>query len=67
MATELKSENGNGQSDKLLYDIKESSARLSIAPITVRRLLARGHIHRQPNVRKVLISGAELERFATAS
>jgi hypothetical protein len=67
MANELKVENENGQSEKLLYDIREASARLSIAPITIRRLIARGHLHRQPNVRKLLFSGQELERFATAS
>jgi hypothetical protein len=67
MPPENQIETENGSNGKLLYDINETSTLLSVSKITVRRLVARKHLHRQPNVRKLLFSRQELERFATAS
>jgi len=45
------------------YKLREAAQYLSLAPITVRRLIARGRLRRIPDLRHLLFSRAELDRF----
>jgi hypothetical protein len=49
---------------KLLFDVRESAARLSVSVVSIRKLLRQGRLHRVPDFRKILISDSELHRFA---
>jgi hypothetical protein len=49
---------------KLLFDVKESAARLAMSVVSVRKILRQGRLHRVPDFRKILISDLELRRFA---
>ena len=50
---------------KLLYNIKEAAARLSMSVVSIRKLIRQGRLKRLENFRKILIPASELERFAT--
>jgi Helix-turn-helix domain len=51
-------------SDRGAFKLKEACAYLGgLAPITVRRLIARGLIKRVPAIRHLLFAKAELDRF----
>lgn len=49
---------------KLLYDIRESAACLSMSVVSVRKLVRQNRLRRVADFRKVLIPASELERFA---
>jgi len=49
---------------KLLFDVRESAARLSVSVVSVRKLIRQRRLHRVPDFRKILISDSELCRFA---
>jgi len=53
------------QASPLLSTVQQAAQRLNLAPITIRRLIQRKKLRRQPDVRKILISDAELVRFAS--
>jgi hypothetical protein len=57
--------NGNGAATPLLHDIRSASARLSMSPVSIRKLIRQRRLRRVPDFRKILISEAELQRFAT--
>ena len=50
---------------KLLYDVKEAAARLSISVVSIRKLIRQNRLRRVPDFRKILISDAELQKFAS--
>jgi excisionase family DNA binding protein len=60
-----KNETGSASPAPLAWTIKQVAARLNLATITIRRLLARGKLRRVDGTRKVLIAEAELQRFVT--
>lgn len=49
---------------KLLWDVQESAARLSMSVVSVRKMLRQGRLKRVPGFRKILISDNELRQFA---
>ena len=49
---------------KLLYDVREAAARLSVSVVSIRKLIRQNRLKRVPDFRKILISDAELQRFA---
>ena len=49
---------------KLLFDVREAAARLSMSVQTIRKLIRQNRLKRVPGIRKILISDAELMRFA---
>jgi excisionase family DNA binding protein len=50
---------------KLLYNIKEAAARLSMSVVSIRKLIRQRRLKRVSGFRKILISETELQRFAT--
>ena len=50
---------------KLLFDVREAAARLSISVVSIRKLIRQNRLRRIPDFRKILISESELQRFAT--
>jgi hypothetical protein len=56
--------NGNGAVTPLLHDIRGASARLSMSPVSVRKLIRQNRLHRIENFRKILIPESELQKFA---
>jgi hypothetical protein len=52
---------------KLLFDIRESASRLSMSPVSIRKLIRQRRIQRLSDFRKILIPASELERFANAA
>jgi hypothetical protein len=52
---------------KLLFDIRESASRLSMSPVSIRKLIRQRRIQRLADFRKILIPASELERFANAA
>jgi len=50
---------------KLLFDVRESAARLSVSVVSIRKLIRQQRLKRVSDFRKILISEAELQRFAT--
>jgi hypothetical protein len=59
------SKNGNGAATPLLHDIRGASVRLSMSPVSIRKLIRKNRLKRVGDFRKILISEAELQRFAT--
>ena len=55
----------NATPTKLLYGTKEACSLLAIKPKKLYDLIERGLIRKHPGFIKVLISRAELERFAS--
>lgn len=49
---------------KLLFDVREAAARLSVSVVSLRKLIRQNRIRRVPDFRKILISETELQRFA---
>ena len=47
-----------------VYTLLEASEVLGVDPITVRRLIARGVLHRVPFIRHIRIPKAEVDRLA---
>ncbi len=52
------------QPQPLLLDIRAAAQRLSISPVTVRKLVRQRRLARVPGVRKLLIPEASCRRFA---
>jgi excisionase family DNA binding protein len=50
---------------KLLFDVREAAARLSVSVVSIRKLIRQRRLKRVADFRKILISEAELQRFAT--
>ena len=65
-ATESQQLAANG-APKLLFDVRESAARLSVSVVSIRKLLRQNRLHRVPNFRKILVSEAELQKFAATT
>jgi hypothetical protein len=63
MNTEHETNNG-AQSQPLCWDVRGAAARLSISPVTVRKLVRQQRLTRLPNIRKLLIPEASLRQFA---
>jgi hypothetical protein len=61
---EENSKNGNGAATPLLHDIHSAAARLSISPVSVRKLIRQNRLRRVPDFRKILIPESELQKFA---
>jgi excisionase family DNA binding protein len=49
---------------KLLFNVNEAAARLSVSVVSIRKLIRQNRLRRVPNFRKILISDAELHKFA---
>jgi len=49
---------------KLLFDVREAAARLSVSVVSIRKLIRQQRIKRVADFRKILISETELQRFA---
>jgi excisionase family DNA binding protein len=52
--------------NKILYDVKETSAVLSISPQMVRRLVTHGQLRATRVGDRVLLSASELQRYVKA-
>ena len=52
---------------KLLFDVRESAERLSVSAGSIRKLIRQQRLRRIVNFRKILISEAELQRFAASA
>jgi excisionase family DNA binding protein len=52
---------------KLLFGVREAAARLSVSVVSIRKLLRQNRLHRVPNFRKILVSEAELQKFAATT
>jgi hypothetical protein len=52
---------------KLLFDVNEAAQRLSISVVSVRKLIRARRIRRVPNFRIILVSDAELQKFAASA
>jgi hypothetical protein len=52
---------------KLLFDVRESAARLSVSVVSIRKLIRQQRIKRVSDFRKILISESELQRFASTA
>jgi hypothetical protein len=52
---------------RLLCDIDQAAALLSVSPISIRKLIRRNRLSRIPNFRKILISYDEVRRFAATA
>ena len=58
----------NQLSDRGGFKLKDACAYLGgLAPITVRRLIARGLLRRVPEIRHLLFAKGELDRFLAGS
>jgi hypothetical protein len=55
----------NAQPQPLVWDVRGAARRLSISPVTIRKLVRQGRLARLPNIRKLLIPESELQRFAS--
>ena len=49
---------------KLLFDVRESAARLSMSVVSIRKLIRQQRLKRVADFRKILINESELQRFA---
>ena len=52
---------------RLLFDVREAAARLSVSVVSIRKLIRQNRIRRVPDFRKILISENELQRFASTA
>lgn len=52
---------------KLLFDVRESAARLSVSVVSIRKLIRQQRLKRVADFRKILISESELQRFAATA
>jgi hypothetical protein len=55
------------QPQKLCWNIYDSAQRLSLAPVTIRKLVRQQRLARVPGIRKLLISECSLQRFAATA
>jgi predicted site-specific integrase-resolvase len=55
------------QTQPLLLDIYAAAQRLSVAPVTIRKLVRQGRLSRVPNIRKLLIPDASAQKFAASA
>jgi hypothetical protein len=61
-------ENNNGvQSQPLVWDVRGAAARLSISPVTVRKLVRQQRLARVPGIRKLLIPEMSCRQFAATA
>jgi Helix-turn-helix domain len=66
MIQDLEISNGP-QSQPLCHDVRGAAARLSISPVTVRKLVRQQRLTRLPNIRKLLIPENSLRQFAATA
>jgi excisionase family DNA binding protein len=66
MRTNKRSKSKIETAPKLLFNIEEAAARLSMSVVSVRKLLRQERLKRVPDFRHVLISDSELHRFAAS-
>jgi hypothetical protein len=55
------------QPSPLLWDIYAASQRLSVAPVTIRKLVRQQRLARVPGIRKLLIPDNSLRAFAATA
>jgi hypothetical protein len=55
------------QPQPLLLDIYAAAQRLSVAPVTIRKLVRQQRLARVPGIRKLLIPEASCRRFAATA
>jgi excisionase family DNA binding protein len=58
--------NGQGLAERHLYKLTEAAGMLSLSVVSLRRLIKNGTIRPHRKTRHILISRAEIERFASA-
>ena len=63
----IKTETETIQPPPLLWDIYDAAKRLSVSPVTIRKLVRQQRLARVPNIRKVLIPDTSLLRFANSA
>jgi hypothetical protein len=63
MSQDNESNNG-AQSQPLVWDVRGAAARLSISPVTVRKLVRQRRLARLPGIRKLLIPECSLRQLA---
>lgn len=61
---ENNAKNANGAATPLLHDIRAAAARLSMSPVSIRKLVRQKRLRRVPDFRKILIPETELQHFA---
>jgi hypothetical protein len=57
----------NVAATQLLFDIRAAARRLSMSVVSVRKLIRARRLSRLPNFRKILVSEAELQKFAATA
>lgn len=65
MSTKIETE--INQPPPLLWDISAAAQRLSVSPVTIRKLVRQQRLARVPNIRKLLIPESSLQRFANSA
>lgn len=66
--TRVQRPDANGtQPQPLVWDVHSAARRLSVSPVTVRKLVRGKRLARLPQIRKLLISEMELQRFAATT
>lgn len=60
-------ENENINGTPLLLDVRGAAQRLSISPVTVRKLVRSQRLSRVPDIRKLLIPETSLRQFAASA
>jgi excisionase family DNA binding protein len=66
MSTYIQYKNGSVLADRHLYKLNEAAGMLSLSVVSLRRLIKSGAIRPHRKTRHILISRAEIERFAAA-
>jgi excisionase family DNA binding protein len=59
--------NNGAQPQQLLWGVREAATRLSVSPVTIRKLIRQQRLPRVPNIRKLLIPETALQRFANSA
>jgi hypothetical protein len=67
MKDEIETIAGTQKLQPLLLDIYAAAQRLSVAPVTVRKLIRQRRLARVPNIRKLLIPESSLRQFAATA
>jgi hypothetical protein len=67
MKNEIDEIANGAQSQPLLLDIYAAAQRLSVAPVTIRKLVRQQRLARVPNIRKLLIPENSLRQFAATA
>ena len=67
MPDEKEEKNQQPQPPPLLHDIRSAASRLSVSTVTIRKLCRQKRLATVPNIRKVLIPDASLQKFANSA